>query len=161
MARARCSWCISNRKGCDGARPVCGKCQRAPGRCEWPVGNPSRNGLHDSITSRRLDEEHPQHGGHGTPEEESTGNNTPGALSGPDDAPVQACFNSPDKAFSQVVIPAAGASSTQQLPLQNQAPENNSNERLRLDQVRIKVLETTRSYLGYNTPPPLREEDID
>ncbi|KEF53623.1 uncharacterized protein A1O9_10022 [Exophiala aquamarina CBS 119918] len=161
VIKARCSWCISKRKSCDSAKPVCGNCQRTPGRCEWPVGNPSRRGLHESIASRRLDRGDPQDGGHVTPKKDSTTSDTAGALLGPDDGLFHACFASPDRLFTQVGRPAAGASPTQQLPVQNQAPDNNSNERLRLDQVRTKVLESTRSYLGCNTQPLVLEKNVD
>ncbi|EHY58465.1 hypothetical protein HRR81_007419 [Exophiala dermatitidis] len=43
--RDRCTRCILARKGCDGVKPVCGRCRRHPDRCVWPDGRPSRTQL--------------------------------------------------------------------------------------------------------------------
>lgn len=50
----RCTWCIVSRKRCDGVNPTCGNCLRRPERCQWPVGRPSRTQVVKMLEEERL-----------------------------------------------------------------------------------------------------------
>jgi hypothetical protein len=44
---SRCDTCIIQRRGCDGVRPVCGRCTLVSRKCEWHEEPISRKGLED------------------------------------------------------------------------------------------------------------------
>ncbi|KIX09182.1 uncharacterized protein Z518_00261 [Rhinocladiella mackenziei CBS 650.93] len=161
VIRDRCGWCIANRKGYESAKPVCGNCRKKPERCHWPVGNHSRSGLGELRISPRPNEDNPQHSGINTVEEGSISNivagaqlTTNNALAQEELVPLSQVFKQVERTMSSVVL-------RQQLPVEDQVPGYSLQEMQRLDQVRVRVLEGTRVYLGYGPQLPVVNGKMD
>ncbi|KIX06117.1 uncharacterized protein Z518_04091 [Rhinocladiella mackenziei CBS 650.93] len=166
VARDRCGWCIVSRKGCDSVKPVCGNCRKNPERCEWPAGNPSRSGLTKLRMSRIFGEENLQHSTSdddhndaGTAEEGLTSSDMAGAQLATSDQQVRRRSVSPFQVFEQDEQLIARVILAQPCPVDQQAPRSLSPGMQRLEQVRVRVLESTRVYLGNDSQLPVNTQE--
>ena len=155
VTRDRCEHCILSHRGCDSVKPVCGKCRKNPERCEWPDGKPSRSELIKLRMSERFDEDNPQHStpdddhsDAGTAEEGPTSNDMAGAQLATSDRQVQGRSVPLYQVFEQGERPIASVILMQQVPVEQQPSRSLLPETQRLEQVRVRVLESTRAYLG-------------
>lgn len=142
----RCTRCIWDHKGCDSAKPVCGRCHKSPERCKWPEGNPSRTGLRELLSSERVNKENAQGeapdgdgNGVGSAEETSTSNATGTQLvirgEQVEAGTIQLC-----QLVTQVGPSTTTVVLSQPVPVEQQREEHFSPELLRLERVRLAIL---------------------
>jgi hypothetical protein len=115
--------------------------------------------LSELCISRRLDGENQEYSAAlDTAEEGLTSNNICGAHLATDDTAFQAESASLNQVVRRVERPIAGEAFEEQFSVEDQAPVYVLPESLRLDQVRMRILKSTRAYLAQS---PVLEENMD
>ncbi|KIW85846.1 hypothetical protein Z517_01238 [Fonsecaea pedrosoi CBS 271.37] len=139
---SRCTQCAASGKSCDGVKPVCGRCLRHQGSCAWPEDVVSARGSLNAARSE-ISGESPRRsfsGGKSMAEiqREIRGGVMPKNLSGGQDH---------QQSMPNVTMPP-------NLSVDRHMPESLP-DAMRLEQIRQRVLQSTRAYLG--TDPRLHQ----
>lgn len=142
VTRSRCEQCIKGRRRCDGVKPVCGTCQspQTPKDCKYPTGNPSRSALIRSLSSDMMPDNVRTAG------RRLESSNVFGAPL--ETVHVQVGSVLENQIMMQGVQTATTSTESQHLSTAPRLRDNLSAELQRLEEIRVRILDSTRAYLG-------------